>query len=119
MDRKLYLELCQKCAVIPNKQNIPIDCLVMYNGIKYYPIGYELYFTDKGHPKHKAVLHDMKANSICYAILEGVSELNKEEVINLIKRNRNPRNEAITLIADFLVLKKDEAEQIYIEEFER
>jgi hypothetical protein len=119
MNRKLYLELCQKCAVIPNKQNIPLDCLVMHNGIKYYPIGYELYFTDEGQPKHKAVLHDLHANSICYAMLEGVSELNKEEVIKLIKRNKNPRNEAITLIADFLVLDKEEAEQIYIKEFER
>lgn len=116
MDRKTYLELCQKCAVIPNKQNIPLDCLVMYNGIKYYPIGYELYFTDTGQPKHKAVLHDLKANSICYAMLEGVSELNKEEVIKLIKRNRNTRNEAITLLMDFLVITKEEAEQIYNEE---
>jgi hypothetical protein len=91
----------------------------MHNGIKYYPIGYEHYFTDEGQPKHKAVLHDLHANSICYAMLEGVSELNKEEVIKLIKRNKNPRNEAITLIADFLVLDKEEAEQIYIKEFER
>ena len=44
--------------------------------------------------------------------------MNKEEVIKLIKRNKNPRKKAITLIADFLVLKKDEAEKIYIEEFE-
>ena len=44
--------------------------------------------------------------------------MNKEEVIKLIKRNKNPRKQAITLIADFLVLKKDEAEKIYIEEFE-
>ena len=44
--------------------------------------------------------------------------MNKEEVIKLIKRNKTPRKKAITLIADFLVLKKDEAEKIYIEEFE-
>ena len=45
--------------------------------------------------------------------------MNKEEVIKLIKRNKNTRKEAITLIADFLAIKKNEAEQIYIEEFER
>ena len=45
--------------------------------------------------------------------------MNRKENIWLIKRNKNPRKEAITLIADFLVLKKDEAEKIYIEEFER
>ena len=45
--------------------------------------------------------------------------MNKEEVIKLIKRNKNSRKEAIILIADFLVIEKDEAEKIYIEEFER
>ena len=44
--------------------------------------------------------------------------MNKEEVIKLIKRNKNPRKEAITLIADFLVINKKQAEKIYAEEFE-
>lgn len=116
MNRKLYIELCQKCAVIPNKQNIPVDCLVMSNGIRYYPIGYELYFTEEGQPKHKAVLHDLQANSISYTSLEGVTLVNKEEVIKLIKRNGNAYKEAITLLMDFLLLPKEEAEKIYREE---
>lgn len=44
--------------------------------------------------------------------------MNKEEVIKLIKRNKNPRKEAITLIADFLVISKEKAEKVYAEEFE-
>ena len=44
--------------------------------------------------------------------------MNRQEVIALIKRNKNPRNEAITLIADFLVTTKENAEKIYVEEFE-
>ena len=43
--------------------------------------------------------------------------MNKEEVIKLIKRNKNPRKKAITLIADFLVISKEQAEKIYEEEF--
>lgn len=44
--------------------------------------------------------------------------MSKAEVIALIKRNRNTRKEAITLIADFLVTSKEKAEKIYQEEFE-
>lgn len=44
--------------------------------------------------------------------------MNKQEVITLIKRNQNPRKEAITLIADFLATDIKTAEKIYIEEFE-
>ena len=42
--------------------------------------------------------------------------MNKSEVIKLIKRNRNTYKEAITLLMDFLVITKEEAEKIYNEE---
>ena len=124
MDRKLYLELCQKVSVLKDgilgiKKNVPDELKVIHNGIVYYPVAYVLTFDEKGNPQHDAILHDLKSNSIIQAKLERVTEVNREEVIRLIKKNKNPRNEAITLIADFLVLKKDEAEQIYVEEFER
>lgn len=69
MDRKLYLELCQKVAVLKNgifgiKENVPDELMVVYNGIKYYPTAYELSFDDKGNARHTAILHDLKANSI-------------------------------------------------------
>ena len=44
--------------------------------------------------------------------------MNRKEVIRLIKRNRNSRKEAIILISDFLVTTMEEAEKIYVEEFE-
>jgi hypothetical protein len=44
--------------------------------------------------------------------------MNKKEVIALIKRNKNTRKEAITLISDFLVISKEKAEKIYKEEIE-
>ena len=76
MDRKLYLELCQKVSVLKNgicgiKENVPDELKVIHNGIEYYPISYELSF-DNGKPKHKAILHDLKANSIMNANLEKV-----------------------------------------------
>jgi hypothetical protein len=43
--------------------------------------------------------------------------MNRREVIALIKRNKNKRSEAITLISDFLVISEEKAEMIYEEEF--
>lgn len=44
--------------------------------------------------------------------------MNRKEVIWLIKRNKNSKNEAIILISDFLVTTIEEAKKIYEEEFE-
>ena len=44
--------------------------------------------------------------------------MNKEEVIELIRRNQNPKPEAIKLISDFLVVKKEESTRIYEQEIE-
>lgn len=68
MNRKLYLELCQRVSVLKNgicgiKENVPDELKVIYNGIAYYPVSYELSF-DNGKPTHTAILHDLKANSI-------------------------------------------------------
>ena len=43
--------------------------------------------------------------------------MNKQEVFSLIRRNKNTRNEAITLIADFLVIDKERATIIYERDF--
>ena len=121
MDRKLYIELCQKVSVLKEgilgiKQNVPNELKIIYNGIVYYPVAYVLTFDEKGNPQHDVILHDLQANSITRGKLERVTPLNKEEVIKLIKRNKNPYKEAITLLMDFLVIPKEEAEQIYNEE---
>ena len=83
MDRKLYLELCQKVSVLKNgicgiKENVPDELTVVYNDIKYYPVAYELSFDDKGNIRHTAILHDLKANSIINADLRKVK---KEEYL--------------------------------------
>ena len=79
VDRKLYLELCQKVSVLKNgicgiKENVPDELTIVYNGIKYYPVAYELSFDDKGNARHTAILHDLKANSVMNADLEKVTK---------------------------------------------
>lgn len=69
MDRTVFLQMCQKVSVLKNgicgiKENVPNELTVVYNGIKYYPVAYELSFDDKGNAMHTAILHDLKANSI-------------------------------------------------------
>lgn len=44
--------------------------------------------------------------------------MSREEIIRLIRRNKNTRREAITLISDFLAIPREWAEKIYEEEFE-
>ena len=65
--------MCQKVSVLKNgvcgiKENVPNELIVVYNGIKYYPVSYELSF-DNGKPTHTAILHDLKSNSITNADL--------------------------------------------------
>lgn len=78
MDRTEYLHLCQRVSTLKSgifgiKENVPDDLKVVFNGIVYYPVAYELSF-DKGQTVHKAILHDLKANSITYADLNRVDK---------------------------------------------
>lgn len=78
MQRTEYLELCQKVSVLKNglcgiKENVPDELKVIYNGITYYPVSYELSF-DNGKPTHTAIVHDLNANAITYAKLESVTK---------------------------------------------
>ena len=79
MQRTEYLELCQKVSVLNNgicgiKENVPDELMVVYSGIKYYPVAYKLSFDDKGNVRHTAILHDLKANSITSADLGKVEK---------------------------------------------
>ena len=67
VDRKLYLELCQKYAVGE-------DIRVKYKNTDYRPYRYELGFDDKGKLIHTAILKDLKANCLLYCRLEDVKE---------------------------------------------
>lgn len=79
MQRDIFLQLCQKVSILKNgicgiKKNVPNELMVVYNGIKYYPVAYELSFNDKGNVIHKAILHDLNVNAIIYANLERVEK---------------------------------------------
>ena len=79
MDRNLYLQLCQKVAVLPNgvggiKKDVPQELLVVVDGITYYPQSYTIDFNAKGEAIHVATLHDLKSNSINKVKLERVKK---------------------------------------------
>ena len=67
MERKLYLELCQR-------QAIKGGVLVEYSGIAYQPYAYELKFKPDGKIKHTAILEEPKSNCLVYCRLEDVKE---------------------------------------------
>ena len=67
MERKRYLELCQKYAV-------GRDIRVKYKDTEYHPYRYELGFDKQGKPIHTAILKDLKANSIIYVMFKDVKE---------------------------------------------
>ena len=50
---------------------IPPELTVLYEGIQFYPIGYEMSYKD-GISQHTAILHDMKANNIVKVNLERI-----------------------------------------------
>ena len=67
MERKRYLELCQKCAVGG-------DIRVLYKDTEYHPCRYELGFDSSGKSIHTAILKDVNANSVLHTKLENVKE---------------------------------------------
>ena len=76
MNRKEFLEICQKASALPEttmhmKTQIPPELTVLCDGIQFYPIGYEMTFK-RGISQHTAILHDMKANGVIYADLQKV-----------------------------------------------
>ena len=78
IDRTEFLQMCQRVSILKSgicntKENVPDDLKVIFNGIVYYPVAYELSF-DKGQAVHKAILHDLKANSITCADLNRVDK---------------------------------------------
>jgi hypothetical protein len=77
IERKRFFEMCQRCAVLPKSAGIAVEVqrelTVRWKDIVFYPVGYELFFDDKGNPIHSAILHDMKANSVVRVNFEEVS----------------------------------------------
>ena len=76
MDRKEYLELCQKVSMLRVGiggivENVPRELMVIYDNIAYYPLSYELSY-DKGIPQHNVILHGLRSHSIVKANLSKV-----------------------------------------------
>jgi hypothetical protein len=69
MERKRYLELCQKYAV-------GCDIRVLYKESQYHPYRYELGFDDKGKSIHTAILIDLNKRSLLYC---GLVEIKEEQ----------------------------------------
>ena len=67
MERKQYLELCQKYAVGE-------DVRVKLKETEYHPCRYELGFDDTGKSIHTAILKDLKANSVICVMLKDIKE---------------------------------------------
>lgn len=69
MERKRYLELCQKNSVYEK------SVLVLYDGIEYYPKKIQVWFDNKGKTKNTAILLGKNLNTIVEASLERVGEI--------------------------------------------
>ena len=82
MDRKIYLELCQNVSMLESgiygiKKDVPNELKVVYDGVVYYPVCYELSFYN-GKPTHTAILHDLTTNSVTYADLSKVDKFEEK-----------------------------------------
>lgn len=69
IERKRYLELCQKSSV--DRGSVK----VLYDGSEYFPHSYRLWFDKQGNTCHGAILRDIRANSIIECRLQDVSEI--------------------------------------------
>lgn len=64
MKRSEFLDLCVKAQLMKDKPR------VVYQGIEYYPEGYEMRFDRSGKAVHRAILRDAsKHNCLVYCPL--------------------------------------------------
>jgi hypothetical protein len=69
MKRSDFLDLCVKAQLMKDKPR------VVYDGIEYYPEGYEMRFDRSGKAVHTAILRDCaKKNCLVYGALKKVEE---------------------------------------------
>ena len=78
IERKAYLEMCQKVAILPNgvqnlKQNVPDELKVVYEDIAYYPVSLDISFDKGGKAINTAILRSLTANSIIERNLKDIS----------------------------------------------
>lgn len=85
IDRKTYLEMCQKVAVLPSgvlgiKEKVPDELKVIYDGVVYYPLSLEISFDKDGKVINTAILHSLTANSIIERNLKDVSVYENQRI---------------------------------------
>ena len=78
IDRSEFLQMCQRCVFELSRQG-KSDAVVLHSGALYYPIAYSIGFDSNGNPLHKAVLKDLKANSLVECPLSDVFKNPTEE----------------------------------------
>lgn len=86
IDRKTYLEMCQRYAVLPNsvlgiKDNVPDELKVTHKGHQYYPKSYTIEFDKSGNIVHIVTLHSLIANSVINCELKDI-ELYKNQSLD-------------------------------------
>ena len=79
MDRTEFFKMAQKVAVYTKRfKNLskPLleDCIVVCDGVKYYPQYVQVGYDEFGQVINTAILHDLHANSITDADLEKVTK---------------------------------------------
>ena len=68
MERKRYLELCQRNAIYPK------SVIVEYNGGDYYPVSLMIWFNSSGETQNTAKLIDKNCHSETHCRLSEVKE---------------------------------------------
>lgn len=71
MDRNEFLKMAQQASVCYGLP--PNELLVVYRGVKYIPVGYEMTFC-KGQPVRKGILKSLSANAYIWAKLENLTK---------------------------------------------
>ena len=77
--------MAQKVAVYTNRcrdlsKPLLDDCIVVNDGIKYYPQFVEIGYDEKGRVLNIAILHDLKSNSIQYSNLENIRRVEQWKI---------------------------------------
>ena len=83
MDRTEFFRMAQKVAVYTNRcENLskPLleDCIVVHNGIKYYPQYVQVGYDELGRVINIAILHDLKAHSVLEVGLDKIFPCNNQ-----------------------------------------
>lgn len=77
MDRKDFLTMCRDVSTykkgLCNCRIVDDDCLICYEGEKFYPVGLEVSF-DNGVVKNTAIIHEIGKNSVRYVSLERIQK---------------------------------------------